>query len=111
MPLFFDGADIIRVNSYVLYKETLYLHPAVNNDDINSHKQFLIEFINSLICCAKNEDTNHSTTRQATLVDEVEPVIHLDQTGQQHFSRTDPSLETFDHVRFLPSDKVRFSIV
>ena len=57
MPLFLHGADIIQVNSYVLYKETAWLHSAVNNDNIDSHKQFLIEFIDSLICCAKNEDT------------------------------------------------------
>ena len=43
------GADIIQVNSHILYKETAWLHPAVNNDDINSHKQFHIQFINSLI--------------------------------------------------------------
>ena len=88
------------MNSYVLYKKTSYLHPAVNNDDIDSHKQFLIKFINSLILCACNENTEYSVTRQATTVGEVEPVIHLDHTQQLHFSRTDPSLSTFDHVRF-----------
>ena len=62
-----------------LYKETAWLHPAVNNDDINSHKQFLIEFVNSLILRAKKEDKKHSVTRQATPVEEVEPVIHLDR--------------------------------
>ena len=41
------------MNLYVLYKETSWLHSAVNNDDINSHKQYIIEFINSLIYCAK----------------------------------------------------------
>ena len=35
MPLLLHSADIIRVNSYNLYKEIAYLHPAVNNDDIN----------------------------------------------------------------------------
>ena len=50
MPLFLHGADIIQVNSYVLYKETEWLDSAVNNDNIVSHKQFLIQFINSLIC-------------------------------------------------------------
>ena len=53
IPLFLHASDTIRVNSYVLYKETSYAHPDVNNDnDINSHKQFLISFINSLIHCA-----------------------------------------------------------
>ena len=61
----------------MLYKETSYLHRAVNNIDIDSHKEFLIEFINSLICRAKNEDTKHSVTKQATLVEKVDPVIYL----------------------------------
>ena len=52
MPLFLHSADIVRVNSYVLYKETVYKHHDVNDDDINSHKQFLVVFINSLILCA-----------------------------------------------------------
>ena len=80
MSLFLHGADIIQVNSYILYKETAWLHPAVNNNDINSHKQFLIQFINSCIHCAKNKDTKHLITRQATPVGEVEPLIHLDRT-------------------------------
>ena len=37
MLLFLHRADIVRVNSYVLYKETAYGHPDVN-DGINSHK-------------------------------------------------------------------------
>ena len=80
MPLVLHSLDIIWFNSYVLYKETAYLHPAVDNDDIDNHKQFFIEFINSLIYRAKNEDTKHSVTQQATPVGEVEPVIHLDRT-------------------------------
>ena len=104
MPLLLHSLDIIWVNSYVLYKETSYLHPLVDNDNIDSHKQFFIKFVNSLICLAMEEDTKHSVTRQATPVGEVEPVIHLDQTTQLLFSRTKPSLETFDHVRLLPGE-------
>ena len=104
MPLLLHCLDIIRVNSYVLYNETAYLHPAVDNNDIDSHKQFLIKFINSLICCAKKEDTKYSVTRQATPVGEVEPVIHLDRTRQLPFSRIDPSLDIYDHVRFQTGD-------
>ena len=88
------------MNSYVLYKETSYLHRAVNNDDIDSHKEFLIEFIISLICCACNENAKHSVSRQATPVCEVEPVMHLDRTQQHRFSRTDPSLSSLNHLRF-----------
>ena len=69
------------MNSYVLYKETFYLHPAVNDDVIDSHKQFLIEFVNSLIRRAKLENRTAPVTRQATPVCEVEPVIHLDLTS------------------------------
>ena len=88
----------------MLYKETSYLHRAVNNDDINTHKEFLIQFINSLILRACNEDTKHSVTRRAVQVGGVQPVIHLGQTRQLRFSRTDPSLSTFDHVRLLPGE-------
>ena len=56
MPVFLHGTDIIRVNSYVLYKETAYDHPDVN-DSIKSHKQFLIAFINSLIHRAQDEES------------------------------------------------------
>ena len=87
-----------------MYKETSYLHLLVDNDEIDSHKQFLIEFVNSLICRAKKENRTAPVTRQATPVGKVQPVIHLDRTSQVHFSRTMPSLKTFDHVRFLPGD-------
>ena len=92
------------MNSYVLYKETSYLHPCVNDDEIDSHKQFLIEFVNSLICQAKKENRTAPVTQQATPVGKVQPVIHLDRTSQLHFSRTKPSLNTFNHVCFLPGD-------
>ena len=104
MPLLLHCLDITQVNSYVLYKETSFLHPAVNNDDINTHKEFLIQFINSLILCVCNENTEQLVTQQATPIGEVEPVIHLDRTQQLRFSRINPSLETFDHVRFLPGE-------
>ena len=104
MPLLLHSLDIIRVNSYVLYKETSYLHKLVDNDDIDSHKQFLIEFVNSLIRRAMDEDTKQPVTRQATPVGEVQPVIHLGKTVQPLFSRTKPSLETYDHIRFLPGE-------
>ena len=63
MPLFLHGADIIWVNSYVLYKETSYRYPDVNDDEINSHKQFLIEFINSLTSRAIDEITPNPATQ------------------------------------------------
>ena len=95
MPLFLHGSDIIRVNSYVLYKETAYNHPDVN-DGINSHKQFLIAFINSLIHCAQDEESvQPSCTQTATPLD---PAIHLNKTAQLLFSRNNPSLSTFDHI-------------
>ena len=43
-------------------------------------------------------------TRQSTPVVEVEPVIHPNRTRQIRFSRTDPSLKTFDHIHFLPGE-------
>ena len=91
------------MNSYVLYKETASKHPAVNDDEMDTHKEFLIEFTNALIRRAQKESTAHSAvTRQETPVGEVTPVIHLNSTRQPRFSRTRPSLSTFDHVRFIP---------
>ena len=42
MLLLLHSLNIIQVNSYVLYKETSYLHHAVNKDDINTHNKYLI---------------------------------------------------------------------
>ena len=78
MPLLLHCLDIIQVNSYILNKETFYLHPLVENEEVDSHKQFLIEFVNSFICQAKQENRTAPVTQQATPVGEVEPVIHLD---------------------------------
>ena len=100
MPLFLHGADIIRVNSYVLYKEIAYRHPDVNDDDINSYKQFFIAFVNSIIHRAQDEDTVKHTQKSTP----VDPTIHLNKTGQLCFSRKEPSLSVFDHLRFLPGD-------
>ena len=103
MPILLHCLDIIWVNSYVLYKETASKHPAVNDDEMDTHKEFLIEFTNALIRRAQKEGTAHfSVTRQETPVGEVTPVIHLNRTRQPRFSRTRPSLSTFDHVRFIP---------
>ena len=66
MPLFLHRSDIIRVNSYVLYKETGYNHFDVNDDGINSHKQFLITFINSLIHRAQEVRTVQATRQTVT---------------------------------------------
>ena len=57
VPIFLHCLDILRVNSYVLYKETSYNHPDVNNDTIWDHKLFLIEFVNSLIRRGNAETT------------------------------------------------------
>ena len=101
MPIFLHGTDIIRVNSYVLYKETAYDHPDVN-ESIKGHKQFLIAFINSLIHRDQDEESAvPSGTRTATPLD---PAIHLNRTAQLRFSRNDPLLSTFDDLRFLPGD-------
>ena len=104
MQILLHCLDIIRVNSYVLYKETASKHPAVNDDEMDTHKEFLIEFTNTLILRAQKESTAHSVTRQETPVGEVEPVIHLNRTRQVRFSRTRPSLSTFDHVQFIPGN-------
>mmetsp|Transcript_34680 Transcript_34680/g.35272 ORF Transcript_34680/g.35272 Transcript_34680/m.35272 type:complete len:94 (+) Transcript_34680:66-347(+) len=45
---------------------TTTTHPQVNNDDIKTHKEFLIQFINSLIHRAKNENTKHLITSKST---------------------------------------------
>ena len=59
---------------------TTTTHPQVNDGEVKTHNNFLIQFINSLIYCTKKEDTKYSVTRQATPVGEMKPVIYLDQT-------------------------------
>jgi len=94
------------IKSYVFYKETSLGYPQVNDDDINSHKQFLIQIINSFIHRAKNEDTKCSITRQTIPVGQVEPVTLYISTelnnyvlaGQTHH------LKPFDHARFIPGE-------
>ena len=40
VPIFLYCLDILRVDSYVVYKETSYNHPDVDNDDtIGTHTQ------------------------------------------------------------------------
>ena len=46
---------------------TMTTHPQVNDDDIDSRKELLIEFINSLILCAKKGDIKYSKDRQLQL--------------------------------------------
>lgn len=99
MPLFLHGVDIIRANLYVLYKETAYRHLDVNDDDVGSHMQFIILFINSLICRAMDENTAKPVTQTSTPVGNV---IHLNKPAQLWLSRKRPSLSIFDHVQFLP---------
>ena len=85
-----------------MYKEITYDHSDIN-DGINSHKQFLIAFINSLIHHSQDEESvQPSCTRTVTPLD---PAIRLNKTAQLRFSRNDPSLSTFDHIRFLPGDQ------
>ena len=46
VPIFLHCLDILRVNSYVLYKETSYNHPDVDEHrKKDNHKLFLIEFV------------------------------------------------------------------
>ena len=63
-------------------RHLINLYPLVDNKEIDSHKQFVIEFVNSLIRRAKLEGRTYPVTRQATPVGGIEPVIHLDRTTQ-----------------------------
>ena len=100
MPIFLQCLCVLRVNSYVLYKETSRDHPEVNDKDIRSHKSFLIEFINVLICRAI-ADTPTTTTTGTTSTQKtptVDPIIHKDKTGSLPYYRTKLFLCFFDHV-------------
>ena len=107
MPIFLQCLCVLRVNSYVLYKETSRDHPEVDDKEIKSHKSFLIEFINVLIRRAIAETTTTRTTvpsaatsTRSTPTDS--PIIHKDKTGNLRYCRTKPSLCIFDHLRYLP---------
>ena len=108
MPPFLQRLCVVRVNSYVLYKETSQDHPEVDDKEIKSHKSFLIEFINVLICRAITETPSTKTTTTATTSTQatptVDPIIHKDKTGNLRYYRTKPSLCIFDHLRYLPGN-------
>ena len=102
VPIFLHCLDILRVNLYVLYKETSFNHPDVNNDTIRDHKHFLIEFVNSLIRRGNAETMCQPVvTRGVAATVRGDPsIVHKGTTGKIVMSRTKPSLSIFDEVRY-----------
>ena len=49
--------DVLRVNLYILYAETIHEHEPINRK-YGTHKAFLIEFVNVLLRCAAMEKLN-----------------------------------------------------
>ena len=93
VPIFLHCLDILRVNSYVLYKETSYNHPDVNNDTIRDHKHFLIEFVNSLIRRGNAETMCQPVVTQGVAATVQDPeIIHNGTTAKLVMSRGKPSL-------------------
>ena len=103
LPIFLHCLDILRVNSYVLYKETSHNHPDVDNDTIRDHKHFLIEFVNSLIRRGNTETRMPVVTRGvATRKDQDPAIVHRGTTGKLVMRRKNPSLSIFDDLRYCP---------
>jgi len=104
MPIFLHCLDILRVNSYVLYKETAKDHPDVADKNICNHKQFLIEYINSLIRRG-NAETKCTTitTRPRTTTHQDDQndlrIVHKGKKGRIVMKRSCPSLAEYDNVR------------
>ena len=101
VPIFLHCLDILRVNSYVLYKETSYNHPDIKNDTIRDHKHFLIEFVNSPICRGNAETMCQPVvTRGVAATVQDQSIVHKGTTAKLVMSRTKPSLSIFDEVRY-----------
>ena len=105
MPIFLHCLDILRVNLYMLYKETSYVHPDIDNKKIHGHKDFLIKFINCLICrgngetkCVVNNNVKRRVTTTPSSTDIT--VVHTGKVGKIVMSRKNPSLSPYDHVRY-----------
>ena len=106
MPIFLHYLDILRVNLYVLCKETQqYNHDDVDNDTIQKHKQhFLIEFINSLIRRgnAKTRSGPIVTQEKANAPCKDPTIVHKGTTGKLVMSRKNPSLSIFENLQYCP---------
>ena len=102
VPIFLHCLDILRVNSYVLYKETSFNHPDFDKHrKKENHKQFLIEFVNSLIRRGNAETTRLPATRGVAATVRGDPsIIHNGTTAKLVMCRTKPSLSIFDDLRY-----------
>ena len=107
VPIFLHCLDILRVNSYVLYKETSYNHPNFDNKRTKeNHKHFLIEFVNSLIRRGNAETTCLPviTTRGVATLGNDPSIVHKGTTGKIVMSRSKPSLSVFDESRYCAGE-------
>ena len=104
MPISLHCLDILRVDSYVLYKETSFNHSDVDNDPIGTHKQFLIEFVNSLIHRGNAETKFAPVVTQGVKQrnDQTITTIHKRTAGKLVMSRNNLSLLIFDEQRYSP---------
>ena len=101
MPIFLHCLDILRVNSYVLYKETAFNHPDVDeHQKKDNHKLFLIEFVNSLIRRGNAETTRLPVVTRGVVTVQDPAIIHNGTTAKLVMSRTKPSLSIFDDLRY-----------
>ena len=102
VPIFLHCLDILRVNSYVLYKETSYNHPDVDEHrKKDNHKLFLIEFVNSLIRRGNAETMCQPVVTRGVAATGQDPsIVHKGTTAKLVMSRTKPSLSIFDEVRY-----------
>ena len=84
MPLFLHCLDVLRVNCYILYRETSRKEPTIENTKILGHKQFVIELINCLIVRGNRKKKELSTARTITTrtVQQETDVIHRAGAGE-----------------------------
>lgn len=104
MPLFLHCLDVLRVNCYILYRETSRKEPTIENTKILGHKQFVIELINCLIVRGNRKKKELSTARTITTrtVQQETDLIHRAGAGEDSryfMKRQNPSLDIFDCVR------------
>ena len=105
MPIMLHCLDGLRVNMYILYKQTSATNFDINNKNILDHKDFLAEMIASLSRKAgraqmERLDVTAQGTRNQTETNCT--VVHPQNTTQLCFCRKNPSLDIFNYVRYTP---------
>ena len=92
----FHCLDVLRVNGYILYKQTSLNHPDIDDKKILDHKTFTKELINSLTARAHEAKQVERETRRnnGEAIDDDEPFV-----PRPKLSNTNPKLDIYNEWR------------